>query len=181
MSPCPATCLASLVERVCVCVCVCVTCPATCFATNESDVQAHSSLDSTLVPGVTTESTKATCSVDPGGSYRDTKLSNTDVFYIARIMITRSCSIPTRIFTSKKIAWLELKNPCNLTLIIFSRLHAPAKKCKVEKVKKSKRKKAIENPITAFMKYQSEADEKFQKLRLFQMHTKHLVTYMHTV
>ena len=71
VSPSPATCLASLVGGVCVCV---SPCPATCFATNESDVQAHSSLDSTLVPGATTESTKATCSVDPGGSYRDTKL-----------------------------------------------------------------------------------------------------------
>lgn len=38
------------------------------------------------------------------------------------------------------------------------------KKRKVEKAKKSKGEKAMENAITAFMKYQSEADERFQKL-----------------
>ena len=33
VSPCPATCLASLVGGVCVCMCVCVSpCPATCLA-----------------------------------------------------------------------------------------------------------------------------------------------------
>ena len=41
------------------------------LTTDDSDVQAQSSLDSTLVPRGTAESTEETCSVDPGGSYRD--------------------------------------------------------------------------------------------------------------
>ena len=93
-------------------------------------MQAQSSLDSTLVPGATTESTGATCSVDLGGSYHDTKFLNTNLKLF-----------PNR-YSSKK--------------------DAQGGESEEEQVRKGNG-----NATTAFMKYQSEADERFQKLELW--------------